>query len=185
MRAPPGLHRLRCQLLSHLWLHADLPEAGQPDLQCDRFACADRWKRGHDHRTDVRRALERDNRPSASSTSSCCRRAIRCSRRRTTWYGKSVGHYEGDTLVIDTVGLNDKTFVDEGGGPENGNIPSGALCHCILVNRGGLLDGVSLWAYHHPTMETFSSPPFGRPSGPSSIEHVGTAAQLFALPLRQ
>jgi hypothetical protein len=30
----------------------------------------------------------------------------------SSWYGESVGHYEGDTLVIDTIGLNDKTFVD-------------------------------------------------------------------------
>jgi hypothetical protein len=29
-----------------------------------------------------------------------------------TWLGESVGHYEGDELVIDTIGLNDKTFVD-------------------------------------------------------------------------
>src|SRR5262245_52867722 len=29
-----------------------------------------------------------------------------------SWYGDSVGHYEGDTLVVDTVGLNDKTFID-------------------------------------------------------------------------
>jgi hypothetical protein len=29
-----------------------------------------------------------------------------------SWYGESVGHYEGDTLVIDTIGLNTKTFVD-------------------------------------------------------------------------
>jgi hypothetical protein len=29
-----------------------------------------------------------------------------------TWYGESVGHYDGDELVVDTVGLNDKTFVD-------------------------------------------------------------------------
>ena len=29
-----------------------------------------------------------------------------------TWYGESVGHYEGDELVVDTIGLNDKTFVD-------------------------------------------------------------------------
>ena len=29
-----------------------------------------------------------------------------------SWYGESVGHYEGDTLVIDTIGLNAKTFVD-------------------------------------------------------------------------
>ena len=31
---------------------------------------------------------------------------------KPSWYGESVGHYEGDTLVVDTVGLNDKTFVD-------------------------------------------------------------------------
>src|SRR5260221_13735711 len=30
-----------------------------------------------------------------------------------SWYGESIGHYEGgDTLVIDTIGLNDKTFID-------------------------------------------------------------------------
>ena len=29
-----------------------------------------------------------------------------------SYYGESVGHYEGDTLVIDTVGLNDKTWTD-------------------------------------------------------------------------
>jgi hypothetical protein len=29
-----------------------------------------------------------------------------------SWYGESVGRYEGDTLVVDTIGLNDKTFVD-------------------------------------------------------------------------
>jgi hypothetical protein len=31
---------------------------------------------------------------------------------KPTWYGESVGHYEGDALVIDTIGLTDKTFVD-------------------------------------------------------------------------
>jgi len=31
-----------------------------------------------------------------------------------SWYGESVGHYEGgDTLVVDTIGQNDKTFVDD------------------------------------------------------------------------
>ena len=28
-----------------------------------------------------------------------------------TWMGDSVGHWEGDTLVIDTIGYNDKTIV--------------------------------------------------------------------------
>jgi hypothetical protein len=32
---------------------------------------------------------------------------------RPSWYGESVGHYEGgDTLVVDTIGMNDKSFVD-------------------------------------------------------------------------
>ena len=29
-----------------------------------------------------------------------------------SWYGESVGHYEGDTLVVDTIGQNTKTVVD-------------------------------------------------------------------------
>jgi len=31
---------------------------------------------------------------------------------KPSWYGESVGHYEGDTLVVDTIGQNEKTFVD-------------------------------------------------------------------------
>jgi hypothetical protein len=31
---------------------------------------------------------------------------------KPSWYGESVGHYEGETLVIDTIGLNDKTTAD-------------------------------------------------------------------------
>lgn len=32
---------------------------------------------------------------------------------KPSWYGESVGHYEdGDTLVIDTIGQNDKTYID-------------------------------------------------------------------------
>ena len=33
-------------------------------------------------------------------------------RLRPSWYGESVGHYEDDTLVVDTIGQNTKTFVD-------------------------------------------------------------------------
>ena len=29
-----------------------------------------------------------------------------------SWHGESVGHYEGDTLVVDTIGFNTRTFVD-------------------------------------------------------------------------
>src|SRR5438067_5230881 len=32
---------------------------------------------------------------------------------KPSWYGESVGHYEnGDTLVVDTIGLSTKTFID-------------------------------------------------------------------------
>jgi hypothetical protein len=32
---------------------------------------------------------------------------------KPSWFGESVGHYEGgDTLVVDTIALNDRTFVD-------------------------------------------------------------------------
>jgi len=32
---------------------------------------------------------------------------------KSSWFGESIGHYEnGDTLVVDTIGLNDKTFID-------------------------------------------------------------------------
>jgi hypothetical protein len=31
---------------------------------------------------------------------------------KPSWYGESVGHYQGDTLVVDTIGQNTKTFID-------------------------------------------------------------------------
>jgi hypothetical protein len=34
-----------------------------------------------------------------------------------TWYGHSIGRWEGDTLVIDTIGLNDKFWLDSRGTP--------------------------------------------------------------------
>ena len=34
-----------------------------------------------------------------------------------TWHGDSVGHFEGDTLVVQTNGFNEKTFLDATGAP--------------------------------------------------------------------
>jgi hypothetical protein len=32
---------------------------------------------------------------------------------KPSWYGESVGHFEnGDTMVVDTIGLNDRTYID-------------------------------------------------------------------------
>jgi hypothetical protein len=37
----------------------------------------------------------------------------------STWLGESVGKYEGDTLVVDTIGFNDKTWLDHLGHPHS------------------------------------------------------------------
>jgi len=51
-----------------------------------------------------------------------------------SWYGESIGHYEdGDTLVVDTIGLNDKTFID------NYRTPHTDRLH--VVERWKLADG--------------------------------------------
>jgi hypothetical protein len=36
-----------------------------------------------------------------------------------TWMGDSIGKWEGDTLVVDTIGFNDKTWLDRGGHPHS------------------------------------------------------------------
>jgi len=52
---------------------------------------------------------------------------------KPSWYGESVGHYEDGTLVIDTIGLNDKTYVD------NYRTPHTEKLH--VVERWKLIDG--------------------------------------------
>ena len=52
---------------------------------------------------------------------------------KPSWYGESVGHYEGDELVVDTIGLNDKTFVDNYRTPHTGQIH--------VVERFKMIDG--------------------------------------------
>jgi hypothetical protein len=36
-----------------------------------------------------------------------------------TWFGYSVGHWEGDTLVVETSGFNDRTWLDGDGHPHS------------------------------------------------------------------
>jgi hypothetical protein len=31
---------------------------------------------------------------------------------KTSWYGESIGHYQGDSLIVDTIGLDDRTWID-------------------------------------------------------------------------
>jgi hypothetical protein len=39
--------------------------------------------------------------------------------RDPAWFGYSVGQWEGDTLVVETVGLNEKTWLDDRGHPHS------------------------------------------------------------------
>lgn len=52
---------------------------------------------------------------------------------RPSWNGEFVGHYEGDELVVDTIGQNDKTFVDNYRTPHTNRIH--------VVERWKLVDG--------------------------------------------
>jgi hypothetical protein len=52
---------------------------------------------------------------------------------KPSYYGESVGHYEGDTLVVDTIGMNAKTFVD------NFRTPHTEKLH--VVERFRLIEG--------------------------------------------
>ena len=54
-------------------------------------------------------------------------------RVEPSWYGESVGHYEGDTLVVDTIGQNTKTVVDAFRTPHSEKLH--------VVERWHLIDG--------------------------------------------
>jgi hypothetical protein len=52
---------------------------------------------------------------------------------KPSWYGESVGRWDGDTLVVDTIGMNDKSYVD------NYRTPHTTALH--VVERFRLIDG--------------------------------------------
>ena len=52
---------------------------------------------------------------------------------KPSWMGHSVGHYEGDTLVVDTIGLNDKTYM--------GNFPIPHSDRLRVVERYRIVPG--------------------------------------------
>jgi hypothetical protein len=59
---------------------------------------------------------------------------------KPSWYGESVGRYEGDTLVIDTIGLTDKAHLD------NYRTPASDKLH--VVERYRLVDGGKMLEAH-------------------------------------
>jgi hypothetical protein len=57
---------------------------------------------------------------------------------QTSWYGESIGHYEGDTLVVDTIGLDDRTTVDGFGTPHTKQMHVIERWH--LIENGSVLE---------------------------------------------
>jgi hypothetical protein len=53
---------------------------------------------------------------------------------KLSWYGESVGHYEGDTLVVDTIGQNTQTFVDNYRTPHSQKLH--VIEHFRVINDG-------------------------------------------------
>jgi hypothetical protein len=57
---------------------------------------------------------------------------------KTSWYGESIGHYEGGTLVVDTIGTDDRTWVDGFGTPHTKDMHVVERFH--LIEDGQVLE---------------------------------------------
>jgi hypothetical protein len=53
---------------------------------------------------------------------------------KPSWYGDSVGYWDGDTLVVDTVGLNNRTWIDGFGTPHTDKIRVVERYHLLNPN---------------------------------------------------
>jgi hypothetical protein len=68
-----------------------------------------------------------------------------------TWYGESIGHWEGDTLVVDTIGFNDKFWFDFAGHPHTEKLHT--IERYSRPDLGTLIDEVTIddpGAYEKP-----------------------------------
>jgi hypothetical protein len=93
------------------------------------------------------------------------------SNPKSSWYGDSVGHYEGDTLVVDTIGFNDKSVLTNG-------VPHTEQLH--VVERFRLIENGT----HLQVEFTVDDPgTFNAPwTGIVTYRHRGGATQLTETP---
>jgi hypothetical protein len=57
---------------------------------------------------------------------------------KASWYGESVGHYEGEWLVVDTIALDTRTFIDNFRTPHSDKLHVVERYH--LINGGDTLE---------------------------------------------
>jgi hypothetical protein len=75
-----------------------------------------------------------------------------------TWYGHSIGWWEGDTLVIDTVGFNDKFWFDGRGHPHTEQLHT--IERWTRIDFGHMTNEVTIddpGAYSRPWKVTFTA----------------------------
>jgi hypothetical protein len=92
-----------------------------------------------------------------------------------SWMGESVGHYEGDTLVVDTIGLRDDSMVDKFGTPHT------EALH--VVERYKVVEGSPelLTDATRPGDETFTEPGRRVLQVIATIEDPGAYTQPFSV----
>ena len=74
-----------------------------------------------------------------------------------TWWGHSIGRWDGDTLVVDTVGYNDKFWFDSRGTPHTDQLHT--IERFTRINFGTLINDFTLddpGAFSRPVQLTFS-----------------------------
>jgi hypothetical protein len=75
-----------------------------------------------------------------------------------TWFGHSVGRFERDTLVIDTVGFNDKFWFDRQGTPHTEQLHT--VERWTRMNEGTLINEVTIedpGAFSRPFVTTWTA----------------------------
>ena len=75
-----------------------------------------------------------------------------------TWWGRSIGRWDGDTLVIDTVGYNDKFWFDSRGTPHTEQLHT--IERWTRIDLGHLVNQVTIddpGAYSTPFTVTFTA----------------------------
>ena len=92
-----------------------------------------------------------------------------------TWMGHSVGHYEGEMLVIDTIGLDPRAFTDEFGTPHTDKLH--VVEHYRIIRGGPDLITVD----HIPADSYFTNPDNEVLQAIAWIEDPGTFTQPYAV----
>jgi hypothetical protein len=88
-----------------------------------------------------------------------------------TWWGHSIGRWEGDTLVIDTVGYNDKFWFDSHGTPHTTQLHT--IERWTRINYGTMINEFTLddpGALSHPVQLKFTAR--AQPPGSELMEFI-------------